>query len=93
MKDDEFISTSVKIKIKSVYGTINNGGAVKIYGFPCIDSNSDTLSKDEPKSTDLNIQYDLKNKVYKLDCKESLSNSDIFKDILLNDGDFLSVDC
>lgn len=30
-------ASKLKLKILSVYGTINNGGSFNIYGVPCVD--------------------------------------------------------
>ena len=63
----------VKISITGVYGTINNGGAFKIFGTKC-------TAQSEPEEGAKNVAikplFDLEaEKVYNLNCLESISNS------------------
>ncbi len=34
-----FVTSTVRFTIKSVYGTINNGGSFNVYGVKCVDPN------------------------------------------------------
>ncbi len=42
--DQPIIVTSVKFKIKGVYGAINNGGSIKVFGTKCVWSGQATSS-------------------------------------------------
>jgi hypothetical protein len=83
-------TSSVKIVIKSVYGTYNNGGAFNFWGVPCI--NTDNNDDQDPQSGLSNAAGVAKNKIkplfkpekakpIKLHCKDSVSNSRKFESV------------
>jgi hypothetical protein len=59
------ISKSIKFTIKSVYGTINNGGAFNIIGLPC--------KRNQPMTRKLNYDTD---EPVSLACDDNLINND-----------------
>ena len=97
-------TTSVKILIKSVYGTINNGGGFNFYGVACI--NTDNINKQEqdlltgmekvsgvgkkPIKPLFNVD---KPKAIKLHCKDSVSNSRKFDTVKKGYNDKVLIYC
>jgi hypothetical protein len=102
---DPVKSSSIKITIKGVYGTINNGGSFKIYGVKCtnIESKNEGLTpaqKALAKKTGVKDTSALpalfkneESETIKLKCKDSLSNSKVFKSMKKNIGVKILVYC
>ena len=92
----DLVKTSrVKITIKEVYGTINNGGAFKFYGIICQNILKETYFPKNIKNMG-KIESLFKNnqhKIYKVNCKESFSNSNKFNYILKKEGTKIHIDC
>ncbi len=104
-------ASSVKITIKSVYGSINNGGAFKFLGYVCASSNDMLNSSKKYKLPDITEFEELKGKIESLnleinplfqqeekkiitlECKDSLSNSNLFDDYSIKEGQKFLIKC
>ena len=105
IKIDPIKSSSVRITIKGVYGTINNGGAFKIIGVKCsnIEAKVETLSPAQAKIAEKTGVKDssilpafFKNEekeIIRIKCKDSVSNSKKFKSVKKNFGNKVLLDC
>lgn len=102
---DPVKSSSIKISIKGVYGTINNGGAFRVYGVKCtnIESKNEGLTpaqKSLAKKTGVKDTSTLpalfkneEKETIRLKCRDSVSNTKIFKSMKKNVGNKILVYC
>ena len=81
------ISSEIKITIKSVYGTINNGGSFNIYGIACADPNQ--MSPEAKKSGG----SDRKKQPIKLACSDTFRSKDDFERMNIKEGDSAKILC
>ena len=91
-------STSVKLTIRGVYGTINNGAAVNIYGLLCKEIDEGVTGQ-----TTLNGQIDPRSMSpiflpqerppILLQCKDSLSNTKKFDHFKMTNGRKIKIRC
>jgi hypothetical protein len=90
--EDSIRSTSIKFKITKVYGTINNGGAFRVYGVKCTDP--DALKKSEDKNPKLQPLFKIEDKsLITLNCSDSLINSKKFNSVIKKPGSEVEVFC
>ena len=80
---------TVRITIKDVYGTLNNGGAFDIYGLSCVDPSK--LDKDENSASE-NTEA-LKSKTISLSCEDNISGNVQLSKIGLKIGDKINIEC
>ena len=105
IKLDPIKSSSVRITITGVFGTINNGGAFKIIGVKCsnIEAKADKLSPAQEKVEEKTGVKDTstlpamfrneEKEMLKLKCKDSVSNAKKFKSIKMNFGNKVLLYC
>ena len=98
-------TSSIRITIKGVYGTINNGGAFKIIGVKCsnIEKKSDEKTEAQKKVEDKTGVKDTTSlpslfrnedkETIRLKCKDSISNSKAFKTMKMNFGTKVLIYC
>jgi len=85
-------TTGVKVTIKSVYGTLNNGGAFNFFGLECEtkDKPLDPISENENIPT---LFLSQTTKPINLNCYDSLSNSSKFEILEMSDNLKIVVRC
>ncbi len=79
----------MKITIKDVYGTLNNGGAFDIYGLNCVDPSN--LDKEDSASSQ--VTEALKSKTIALSCEDNISGNVQLSKIGLKAGDKINIEC
>jgi hypothetical protein len=101
---DAIRTANVKITIKDVYGTLNNGGSFDFYGVPCTDGDEainglavqELADKSEylvKATTVIPLFKPLKEKPVILGCRESLSNGYSFDTFKLHPDEKIEVIC
>lgn len=89
--DVPFRAYWVKVTIKGVYGTINNGGSFKIFGTQC---KAQTDAEETKKEVAIKPLFDLStNKIFNLGCLESVSNSKKLFNVNKSVGKCVQVNC
>lgn len=81
------VASEIKITVKSVYSTINNGGSFNIYGIACMDSSK--LSNTGGSKT----QNDEKRAPIKVQCSDTFRNKDNFERMNVKEGDSVKIIC
>ena len=81
----------VKVTIKAVYGTINNGFALKIFGTNC--SAQENPEGKKNVKTIISLFDVQQNKEYNLGCYESVSNSKKLFNVDKNPGKCITINC
>ena len=77
------ISNNVKITIKEVFGTINNGFSLNVWGTPCFD----------PNKAPGNEPADPKGNTMKLSCADTFKSKEEFERLNVREGDSVIVHC
>ena len=77
------ISNNIKITIKEVFGTINNGFSLNVWGTPCFD----------PNKAPGNEPADPKGTTMKLSCADTFKNKEEFERLNVREGDSVVVLC
>jgi len=108
---DSVRASSVKITIKSVYGSINNGGAFKFMGYICHSGSDEDNSSKKYKLPELVEFEEYRSRIESMgieiqpmfqrqappplifSCRDSMSNSNIFDDININEGQKILIKC
>ena len=92
---DHIKATSVKITIKGVYGTMNNGGAFSFIGIRCKNGEDDDTDEEDEKSKNKLVPLFVRSsqKMITLNCRDSFSNTHKFDNINLKPNVKVSVKC
>jgi hypothetical protein len=101
--DPPIRTNSVKFTITSVYGTINNGASIEVWGTKCIDADNDTDKSPESSGmstvTGVNekkmapLFKEAEKKAISLNCKDSVSNSKKLDTIKQKPGSKVLIKC
>lgn len=83
-------SNWVKITIKEVYGSRDNGGGFNIYGIKC---SAQTVADDASPNNSKPLFDTSKDKVYSLGCMESVSNSSKLAKVSMELGNSVLIKC
>ena len=97
LKIETVKTTMVKITIRGVYGTINNGGSFNFFGVQCNESDDEDLAKSSNKLLKSEKIKSIFGKNTRraiiINCRESLSNSHKFDDIKKIPGSKVTIKC
>jgi len=92
---DHIKATGVKIMIKGVYGTMNNGGAFSFVGIRCKSGDEELDDDEDKKHQNKLIPFFVKSslKLVTLNCRDSFSNTHKFDNLIIKPNVKVNVKC
>jgi hypothetical protein len=97
LKIESIKTTMVKITIRGVYGTINNGGGFNFFGVQCSEGGDDDIIK--VNDTEVKVKKikplfgKTSDRAIIVNCRESISNSHKFDEVKKNPGSKVTIKC